>query len=85
MSMQAQIREWAEDAVRAVLGPVLSRIEKIENYILDLEQADQVPPDRPADRPVATKPSAAASRTSSNDRPARSAAPRSGQKGPAGK
>lgn len=49
MSMQAQIRGWVDEALHAVLDPLFERIDKIEKYILALEQADQIPAD-PAPR-----------------------------------
>lgn len=49
MSMQAQIREWVDQALHATLDPLFERLEKIENYIKAIEQADVVPAD-PAPR-----------------------------------
>lgn len=49
MSMQAQIREWVDQALHATLDPLFERLEKIENYIKAIEQMDVVPAD-PAPR-----------------------------------
>ena len=43
MAFQAQVAQWAEQAVRAVIGPLFDRVDKIEKYILALENADVVP------------------------------------------
>lgn len=43
MAFQAQVAQWAEQAVRAVIGPLFERVEKLEAYVRALENADVVP------------------------------------------
>jgi hypothetical protein len=68
MSFQAQIKGWVDEAMHAVLDPLFERVEKIEAYILALENADQIPAD-PAPRGKGPEASAArsAARTVARD------------------
>jgi hypothetical protein len=84
MSVQAQMREWVDDAVKAVLGPLFDRVDKLEAYVKSFEQTNHIPED-PAPRRGSTskaeaKPSAG-TRSSAHDRPAAvaKAAPASGR------
>lgn len=45
MAFEARIKQLVSDALHGVLDPLFERIEKIENYIKALEQADVVPAD----------------------------------------
>lgn len=68
MSMQAQIKEWVDDALQAVLGGVLERLVKLEDYVKAIEQADQVPAD-PA--PRVANPARTTSGTAAKSTPAK--------------
>jgi hypothetical protein len=59
MSLQAQIKEWADSALHAVLDPLFERVEKIEAYIKAFEQMDVIPDD-PAPRGKGPEATAAA-------------------------
>jgi tetrahydromethanopterin S-methyltransferase subunit B len=63
MSVQAQIREWVDDAMRVVLDPLFARLDKLEEKVKAFENgstaersAAKAAPshDRPAARPATT-------------------------------
>jgi hypothetical protein len=69
MSFQAQVREWAQEGIRALVEPLekkvksaLDRIDKLEKAFTEMDQVKDRPGDRqskPAastDRPVRTAP-----------------------------
>lgn len=45
MAFEARVKQLVSDALHGILDPVFERIEKLENYVKALEQADVVPAD----------------------------------------
>lgn len=65
MSMQAQIREWVDDALRALAGPLIERLEDLEQRLKALEQGGSA---KSAKQPSQSSPVPS---SSSHDRPVR--------------
>jgi hypothetical protein len=68
MSMQAQIRQWVDEALRVVLDPVFVRLEKLEAQVKAFEQEND---SKATERAAAKQPAPAPKTAASHDRPVR--------------
>ena len=76
MSMQAQIKQWVDEALHAVLDPLFARLEKLEADVKAFEQGDGAKTEHAAakapspshDRPIRAQ-TATGRATASNAKP----------------
>lgn len=52
MSLHNSLMERVEQIIDSRLAPLIAKLQKIEDFLLKIEQMDQLPPDDPSILPV---------------------------------